>query len=52
MPNNYIIFRAHMTLMYALETNLKKDRNVPGCKDMYCYELCLLRSSGFILVDH
>jgi len=34
MPNNNIICRAHMTLMDALETNVKKDRNVPGCKDI------------------
>jgi hypothetical protein len=49
MPNNFIIFRAHMTVVYALKTNLKKDRNVPGCKNIYWYEFHLLHSSGLIL---
>jgi len=40
-----------MTVVYGLEANLKRDRNVPGCKDVYCYELRFLHSSGFILVD-
>jgi len=37
-----------MTVVHALETNLKKDRNVPGCKDIFCYELHFLHSNGFI----
>jgi hypothetical protein len=37
-----------MTLVYALETNLKKDRNVPGCDYIFCYELYFLYSNDFI----
>jgi hypothetical protein len=51
MPNNFIICKPHITVGYALETSLKKDRNVPGCKEVYCYELRLLHTSDFILAD-